>query len=141
MTQKQPKRIPRAGIDEYGRSALHHAAINGDVDAINLLIKNGSDINQQDDNGYTALHFSALKYHHNIVVKLISLGSDVNLHDIYGNGPLWTAVMNSRGTLTIVTALLKANANPDHKNINNKSPREMANTIKNGIDLPFIDLA
>ena len=38
LTKKQPKRNPRPGVDEYGRSALHYAALDGNLDKVRALI-------------------------------------------------------------------------------------------------------
>ena len=50
-----PKRNPREGMDEYGRSPLHYAALHGNLDEVKSLIANGADINMQDDGGMTPL--------------------------------------------------------------------------------------
>lgn len=68
---------------------------------------------------------------------MLKHNADPNLYDIYGNGPLWTATMNARGYFECVKILLEHNANPDKKNNAGRSPHDMANTIKQGLDEIF----
>jgi ankyrin repeat protein len=70
---------------------------------------------------------------------LIHNKANPNLHDIHGNDPLWTAIMNSRGKMDIIELLLDAGADSNHKNKHGRSPLDMASTIKNGIEKPFVD--
>lgn len=134
MVNKQPKRKARQGVDEYGRTPLHSAALKGDEHAILTLLSSGSDINTQDDDGFTPLHFATQSSHHGIVEVLLQRGANPNLLNSHGNGPLWTAVMNARGNFVSVKKLLDAGANPDQKNTHGRSPRDMAQTIKCGLD-------
>lgn len=41
-----------------GRTLLHYAAANGDIDSIRALVSRGANPNIQDDCGWTALHFA-----------------------------------------------------------------------------------
>ncbi len=137
MTGKNPKRKPRHGIDEYGRTALHYAAHDGDVERIKALIGEGVDVNQQDDNGWTPLHFAAQLNHCGAIGILLENQANPNLHDSHGNGPLWTATMNARGRYAGIEALLKAGADPAHSNAHGRSPHEMAKTIQGGLEDVF----
>ena len=49
---------PLTYIDPSGDSLLHMMAHQGDVSAVELLLKAGMDINQLGDMGYTALHYA-----------------------------------------------------------------------------------
>jgi ankyrin repeat protein len=126
MSGKQPKRKPRPGVDEYGRIPLHHAAVDGDYEALVRLLDSGNPVDAQDDNGWTAMHFAAQGRHTKMVEELLRRGANLSLVNSHGNGPLWVALMNSRGDFTIVKMLLAANADPDCKNAHGKSPRDMA---------------
>jgi ankyrin repeat protein len=74
MGGRQPKRKARPRVDEYGRTLLHHAVINGDFNALIELLDYGSEKNAQDDNGWTALHFAAQNRHSTIVMELLKRG-------------------------------------------------------------------
>jgi ankyrin repeat protein len=137
MAGKQPKRKARPGVDEYGRTPLHHAVSGGDFAALIKLLDSGSEKNAQDDNGWTALHFAAQNRHSIIITELLKRGADSNLVDSHGNSPLWTAMMNARGDFAIVKMLLMSGANADHKNTHGRSPRDIANTIKGGLEAVF----
>lgn len=139
MTNKQPKRKARPGIDEYGRNSFLNNLIDGKLEKIRKDIEHGINIDFQDDNGWTAFHFASQEGHIEVIKLLVEKNANPNLHDIHGNGPLWTALMNSKGKMDIVEILLDAGADAKHKNKHGRSPLNMAMTIKNGIDKPFID--
>ena len=84
-------------ILQKGWTALHHAAYNGHLEIVTLLINSGCDINITDivshkkciisdsrmcyilQRGWTALHKAAEKGHLAIVTLLISNGCDINI--------------------------------------------------------------
>ncbi|MBD3745705.1 MAG: ankyrin repeat domain-containing protein [Sphingopyxis terrae] len=120
-----PWRKPRPGVDNYGRSPLWYQAAEGDVAAIQKSLKAGMDATAADKDGFSALHVAA-EYGHGTVIKtLIAAGADVNCIDRYGNGPLWVAsrCANAPGyDLGIVTALIEAGADMNHRNHVGKTP-------------------
>jgi uncharacterized protein len=128
MSGKQPKRKPRPGVDEYGRTPLHYAAVNGDFNALLRLLESGSPIDAQDDNGWTALHFATQDRHTKLVEELLRRSANPNLVNSHGNSPLWAGLMSARGDYSIVKKLLAAGADPDHKNVHGRSPRDIATT-------------
>jgi ankyrin repeat protein len=135
MAGKQPKRLPRSGVDEYGRTLLHAAVISGDVRKVEELLAGGSVADAKDDNGWTALHFAAQERRIEIVSVLLNRGANPNLHDAHGNGPLWTAIMNARGDFSCIRALRAAGADSQHKNKHGRSPKDIAETIRNGLEI------
>jgi ankyrin repeat protein len=46
-------------LTNFKLSALHIAAKNNKIDAVNLLLKAGIECNYQDEDGNTALHYAA----------------------------------------------------------------------------------
>lgn len=137
MTKKWPKKKDRPGVDRYGRTDVHNSVIENDIAKLAELISAGKDINARDDNGWTGLHFAAQDRNIEIINLLLENDADPNLIDIYGNGPLWTATMNARGNFECVVALLEHNALPDQKNKAGRSPLDMANTIRHGLEEIF----
>jgi uncharacterized protein len=136
MAGKQPKRLPREGMDEYGRSPLHYAALRGNLAEVKQLISEGAQIDMQDDNGITALHFAVQDQRIDVVEFLLSLNANPNLLNQHGNGPLWTAVLSPKDKTEIMEMLLAQGANAKQVNKNGNSPCKLANDIiKNGVIL------
>jgi ankyrin repeat protein len=116
---------------------LHYAALNGAQHELIALLDAGASADAQDDNGWTALHFAAQDHRPAVVEILLQRGANPNLVNSHGNGPLWVALMRSKDDLRIVKLLLAAGANPDQKNASGRSPRDMAFTIKGGLEELF----
>ncbi|MBV9928155.1 MAG: ankyrin repeat domain-containing protein [Acidobacteria bacterium] len=127
-----PKRKPRPGVDEYGRTPLWKFAFAGDEGGVRRELATGADPSAGDDAGYTPLHVAVQEGRIEVVKLLLRLGADPNRVDKYGNGALWTAVYQgyrsdrTEANLTIVRLLLRSGANADHKNAAGRTPREFA---------------
>jgi ankyrin repeat protein len=80
----------------YEWSLLHRAAHNGHVDAVDLLLRRGLDVNTREkgDNTY-AMHWAAAAGHADVVRRLIDAGGDVVGHgddhnlDVIGWATCW----------------------------------------------------
>ncbi len=131
MTGKQPKRKPRSGVDEYGRTPLHHAAANGQPDVVTRLLSEGADVNAQDDNGWSPLHFAAQARSESVANRLLSAGAQTELKDSYGNTALWRAVFESKGDGSVIRVLLEAGANPNTANNSKITPAMLARNSAN----------
>lgn len=131
MTGKQPKRKPRIGIDEYGRTPLHYASNDGNAEKVKELLASGADPNVQDDNGWTPLHFAAQAVSAAVAELLLAAGANVTAKDSAGNIALWRAVFCSKENGTVIAALRKAGANPFEPNIRGISPFDLAHGIGN----------
>jgi uncharacterized protein len=131
MAGKQPKRIPRPGVDEYGRTQVHYAANNGDSAQVQDLLRHGANSDAQDDNGWSPLHFAAQANSSAVTSALLEAGADVAVRDSYGNTPLSTAVFNSRGDGSVIRLLRSAAAEPEMPNNNGVTPLQLARTIAN----------
>ncbi|XP_068235369.1 uncharacterized protein [Palaemon carinicauda] len=57
-------------------TALHHAAFEGRMQAVTLLLQAGADVNTADPHGVTALHVAAYRDHTSIVRLLLSRGAN-----------------------------------------------------------------
>ena len=116
--------------DGMSRTPLMYAAAEDKSDILTWLIESGADINAQDRNGWCALHFTAQNQSSEATYLLIKNCANPNLIDSYGNGPLWTAIIRSKGDDTIPDILLTAGADIDHKNNYDKSPKEMKEILR-----------
>ena len=100
---------------DYNRTALLYASIYGYKNIVEILLKNGADINIQDVNGWTALIFASNHGHKDIVEILLKNGADVNKKIFNGETALMSA--SNKGYKEIVELLLKHGADI---NITNK---------------------
>jgi uncharacterized protein len=131
MPRKQPKRTPRPGVDEYGRTALHYAAADGNEAEVSRLLREGADANAQDDNGWSPLHFAAQAVSPSITSLLLAAGACVDVTDSFCNTPLWKAVFSSKGNGSVIALLRQAGASPTAVNNHGVSPVSLARTIAN----------
>jgi ankyrin repeat protein len=116
-------------LDREGRSPLHHAALEGDVDQIARLLEAGERATLADTSGYTPLHFAAQQGHSDAIAALITAGADVNAQDRWGNSPLWRAIFNTTNREACVAGLLAAGADPDLVNTSAVTPRMLADRL------------
>jgi ankyrin repeat protein len=78
--------------DDHGFTPLYHAAMFGDVPAIELLLKGGADVNASDLGGLTILHIACEKGKPEAAVYLLQHGADLGALDSIGRKPLqWAA--------------------------------------------------
>jgi ankyrin repeat protein len=77
-----------------GRTAVHYAALNGDVDGLRGLMSSGADPEAADGASWTPLHFAAQAQNAQAVEALLAGGVAVDAPDRQGNTALWTAVFN-----------------------------------------------
>jgi ankyrin repeat protein len=126
-------------LDGEGRSSLHYAALDGDVDALRSAVVMGADVDLQDRNGYTPLHLAAQQAQVEAAEALLAMCARVDLQDRYGNQPLWTAVFNFRGDGRVIQMLLAHGADPGHCNRAGKAPAELARSIANSPVAQFFE--
>ena len=131
MTNKLPREMARARVDEQGRTLLHFAAGDMRPERIAELLAAGADVNAQDDNGWTALHFAAQARAPACVALLLEAGADPSRQDADGNTPLWRAVYWSGGVGDVIRQLRDAGADPFTENQHGVSPVSLARTIDN----------
>ncbi len=65
--------------DRYGMTALHHAVIRADMEAIKDLIEEGAGINTRDNYGWTPLHWAVFKQDENICRFLVQTGASTTI--------------------------------------------------------------
>ncbi len=96
--------------DENGRTGLHIAAMNGNLQIAAILIKAGANLNARDKLGNTALHYATDRNQVDMAQLLLDVGAEVDPQNRNGMTPLMLAA--SRGNIEIVRALLAKGANP-----------------------------
>jgi ankyrin repeat protein len=75
-----------------GDSCLHIAARQGNLRAVELLIKGGVDVNLQGDMGYTPLHLARTP---EIVSVLLASGASTSIINEFGRSPIGWPNMGS----------------------------------------------
>ncbi|MGH0165406.1 UNVERIFIED_CONTAM: hypothetical protein FKN15_048721 [Acipenser sinensis] len=100
--------------DRGGRTALHHAVLNGHVEMVNLLLEKGANINAFDKKDRRALHWAAYMGHLEVVSLLINHGAEISCKDKRGYTPLHAAASN--GQLGVVKHLLNLSVEIDEAN-------------------------
>ena len=128
-----PKRTPRVGVDEYGRTALWNAVEEGKLEKVRRLLGEHADPNASDDDGWTPLHIAAQNGCVEATELLLAYGANPNSIDHHGNGPLWyagyqLACVNTRTqrNTDLLRLLLRAGADENFKNRHGRSVRDQA---------------
>ena len=81
--------------DFLTESALHDAVRANDLEMVTFLIKQGAQIDLEDQYGFTPLHLAVRLHNLEIVEYLISKDSNVNTIDVYLDTPLLDATRNN----------------------------------------------
>jgi ankyrin repeat protein len=77
--------------DDYGYTALHHAASHNQMDVAGQLLDKGAAIDAKDKSGRTPLYLAARAGHDVFVQMLVEKGASINMEDEYGWSPLLSA--------------------------------------------------
>lgn len=102
--------------DKNGRTALHLASKEGNIEKVLELLDKGADINAEDNNKSQALHFAAREGHIEIVKLLLERKADINsISNNRNYSALFFAL--SHGHLEIVKLLIYKGANTEIKDI------------------------
>ena len=92
-------------------TALHRAAENGQLGLVQLLIREGADVNAEGDHQGTPLHLAAEAGCEEVVEVLLSGGADLKRRDWTGRSPLHYAARS--GHLGVVETLVERGADID----------------------------
>ncbi|MBO0883089.1 MAG: ankyrin repeat domain-containing protein [Mycobacterium sp.] len=105
------------GLDEFGRSPLHYAALDGDPAIVERLLAT-EDVNLADREGWTPLHFAARMGRADVVTRLLDAGADVNAVTDKGMDAIyWAAAASTGEPARTVRALRQRGADPTRKTI------------------------
>jgi ankyrin repeat protein len=129
--------------DQYDRTPLHYAAIEGHIEIAEFLLSRQAEINAQDLWGKTPLFVGIVEEplildHAPIVQFLVGKGADVNLADAVGDTPLHMAA--TFGETESVEPLLRGGADVNAKNDAGDTPLHCA-TLYSSRDVAKLLLA
>lgn len=62
-------------VNEFGMTRLHRAVINGKINIVKILIRNGAGINDTDNYGWSSLHWAGFMGRDDLMEILISNGA------------------------------------------------------------------
>ncbi|XP_073999351.1 ankyrin repeat and SAM domain-containing protein 1A-like isoform X3 [Rhodnius prolixus] len=122
------RRGPGANVqDTSGYSALHHAALNGHQEIVEMLLSHEASPNIVDDKGCSPLHLAAWTGNVNIVRLLLCHGPSVTNVNLT-NKDKETALHCSAqyGHTGVVSLLLEHGCDPTIRNIRMESPLDLA---------------
>jgi uncharacterized protein len=85
--------------DRLGARPLSHAARNGHLEMVDLLLARGAPINARNLAGGTALYFAAERDHVAVAQRLVERGADVNLTGRAGISPVAAAAYAGRDAI------------------------------------------
>lgn len=115
------------GKDRFGRTPLWHAAANGHTRIVEMLLKNGAEVDCEDIYGQTPLSWALHNDHKATVQHLLQKGAKLesrsdflDYRDNKGRTPLWVAIMN--GDTATVQMLLDKGSDVNIKDQNGWTP-------------------
>ncbi|KAK0057167.1 ankyrin-1 [Biomphalaria pfeifferi] len=114
--------------DKFGRSPLHIAAEQQNLDMIRFLCTNGADIDKQDMSGETILIIiskliaSSCKRNKNLFQELLGLGPNIDIQDSLGCTALMHLINSNADVKQEVSLLLVNDANVNIKDKEGRSP-------------------
>ena len=139
----EKKRQEQAVLEKAEAYSLHDAASKNAYEAVEVLLKQGAEVNAKDKYGWTPLHHAAWNNAAATAEVLLKQGADIHATNKNGWTPLhWGALNNATNTAEV---LLKNGADVNAKNKNGDTPLHHAarnsnyNTVevllKNGGDV------
>lgn len=107
-------------------SPLFVAVDFGDPAVVKLLLDEGANIREKDDDGMTALDWAVVAHRAEAAQVLLAGGADVNAVDRFGYTPLEYATTIDFGDADTAAALLGAGADPNIKDKTGKTALQQA---------------
>ncbi|RXN02117.1 Caskin-1 [Acipenser ruthenus] len=118
------KRVNVNFQDTDGFSALHHAALNGNMELISLLLEAQATVDIKDQKGMRPLHYAAWQGKVEPMKMLLKSGSSVNSQSDEGQIPLHLAAQH--GHYDVSEMLLQHQSNPCIVDNAGKTPLDLA---------------
>ena len=69
--------------DKKHKTAIFYAVENGNIEIIDLLIKNGANIYQKDDRGLMAIHYAVLMDNKEVIEYFTSCCLNIDIEEVY----------------------------------------------------------
>lgn len=95
--------------------AIHKAVMYDDMPTFSVELARGEDLNAPGPEGMTPLHIAADKGRLDMAKALLDAGVEIDPINVWGNTPLWLAVMKRNRTLpdgSMIRLLLARGADP-----------------------------
>lgn len=102
MLRRASIKIDINAIGDSGMTPLHQAVVDGNDDAVRLLVSNGCDINRQDTDTWTPLHTACACGHAEIVRYLLENGADASILTEDGERPIDLIEPDDMTTVSVV---------------------------------------
>ena len=128
------------GVDAAQQTALHFAALRGDVACCELLATPEALRQRRADNA-TALHIAILSGHDTLALRLVELGASVTQAGQYENTALHWALLERRGELASRLAALTPERQLDAKNEDGDTALHVASAARWGEMVELLVLA
>ena len=114
------------GSSAKSMSALHEAALAGDVEEARRLLAGGAAPDAADEIGHTPLHVASYRGHAEVARVLIEAGARVNSRSVTGDTPLHLAC--EVGRAEVAQLLIGAGADVDARGQSGTTPLYLATT-------------
>ena len=124
LTHYNPTHRSICYLQNYGDSPLNRAAGSGHDAMSALLLSNGADVNQANNDGWSPLYTAACNGSDAIVAVLLSNGADVNQAKNDGWSPLYEAALD--GHHAVVAVLLSNGADVNQADNSGQKPIDVA---------------
>ena len=119
VLESDPKSLGQR--DRRGLTALHHAARCGHLKLIELLIDRGADLESSNRHGHAPLSVAVEENQISAVECLLNNGANPNVRGGHYRGTVLHRAVLHR-SLPIVVALVNADADPNRRDANGKTP-------------------
>ncbi|GAB6040428.1 ankyrin repeat domain-containing protein [Endothiovibrio diazotrophicus] len=88
--------LAACGQGYFDEPPLHDAAMRGDAERVEALLKEGADVNGRNREGATPLHWAAFKGQVAVARVLLAHGAEVNAVTTRGSSPLRLATTHKQ---------------------------------------------